>query len=85
MWDRNGGYNLAKYAKNIHQVETKANWISVRVIGFGKALRIDLEEVLVNAEVKYHIRQRIWSLCQMRCIVAQVRSPYYQLERNRRF
>lgn len=28
--------------------------MTVRVMGFGKALRMALEEVLVNAELKYH-------------------------------
>ena len=59
IWVRRGGYNPAKYAKNMHQEETKANWISVRVTGLGKALRMDLEEVFVNAEVKYQMRQSI--------------------------
>lgn len=30
----------------------------VNVMGIGRALRIDLEDVLVRAEVKYQIRQR---------------------------
>jgi len=31
----------------------------VKVTGLGKALRIDFEEVLVKAELRYQIRQRI--------------------------
>ena len=52
------GKILAKMPKNMHHPETKANWITVKVIGFGKALRIDFEDVLVRAELKYQIRQR---------------------------
>ena len=36
---------------------TKANWISVRVAGLSKVVRIDFEEVLVRAEDQYHIIQ----------------------------
>ena len=52
-----GGKTLARKAKNIHQPETKANCMMVSVIGFGLAFRIDLEDVLVSAELMYHIRQ----------------------------
>ena len=44
----------------MHQVETKANWMSVRVIGLGKAFRMDFEEVFVRAEDMYHIRHKIY-------------------------
>lgn len=44
----------------MHHEETKANWMRVRVMGFGKTLRIDLEEVLVKAELMYQTRQRIY-------------------------
>jgi hypothetical protein len=43
-----------------HHSETDANWMIVRVAGFGKAFKIDLEEVLVKAEVRY---QTIQSAC----------------------
>ena len=36
-----------------HQADTEANWMMVRVAGLGKAFRIDLDEVLVRAEVIY--------------------------------
>ncbi len=52
------GKRRASDAKNRHHPETKANCIIVSVIGLGKALSMDLEEVLVNAELKYQIRQR---------------------------
>ena len=37
---------------------TKPNWIRVRVAGLGKELRMDFEEVFVNALEKYQIKQR---------------------------
>jgi hypothetical protein len=43
----------------MHQNETKANCTIDRVIGFGKAIRIDLEEVFVSADVKYQITNRV--------------------------
>lgn len=52
------GKRVARYAKKRHHPETKANCIMVRVIGFGKALRIDFDEVFVRAELKYQTRQR---------------------------
>ena len=55
------GYRWARYAKKTHQVDTKANWTSVRVIGLGKAFRIDFEEVLVRAELMYQTRQRTYA------------------------
>ena len=51
------GNRRARDAKNRHHPETNANCIIVRVIGLGKALRMDLEEVLVSAELKYQIMQ----------------------------
>ena len=51
------GKRRASNAKHKHHPETRANCIIVRVIGLGKALRMDLEEVLVRAELKYQIRQ----------------------------
>ena len=53
------GNRRARYAKKRHQPETKANWIIVRVIGLGNAFSIDLDEVLVKAELKYQTRQRV--------------------------
>ena len=50
----------ARFAKKMHQEDTKANWISVKVTGFGKALRMDLEDVLVRADVRYHMMHRTW-------------------------
>ena len=39
--------------------DTKANCISVRVAGLSKAVRIDLDEVLVRADDQYHITQSV--------------------------
>lgn len=38
--------------------------MSVRVTGFGNALSMDFEEVLVSADVMYHMIQR--ALCSVR-------------------
>jgi hypothetical protein len=48
-----------KYANNRHHIETNANCTIVRVIGLGRAFKMDLEDVFVVAEVIYHIRQSI--------------------------
>lgn len=38
--------------------------MTVRVIGWGKALRIVLEDVFVSAELMYQTRQRTWAFHQ---------------------
>jgi hypothetical protein len=43
---------------------TNANWIRVRVAGFGKALRMAFEEVLVRALDIYQMMQSIYILNQ---------------------
>jgi len=48
----------ASQVRTKHQSETEANCAIVRVTGLGKALRMDLEEVFVSAEVMYHVIQR---------------------------
>lgn len=48
------GTAVASQAKKRQKTKTKRNWMTVRVMGFGKALRMALEEVLVKAELKYH-------------------------------
>ena len=42
-------------------MDTKANWTRVRVIGLGKAFKIDFDEVFVRAELVYQTRQRIYA------------------------
>lgn len=59
---RKVGDRLASCAKKKHQKETKANWTIVKVIGRRKAFRMDLEDVLVKAELRYHIKQRIFQV-----------------------
>jgi len=51
----------ASHENSIQYEETNANWTSVKVAGLSKAVRIDLDEVLVKAEDQYHIIQ---SACQ---------------------
>lgn len=52
------GKTDAKYERIRHHVETKPNWMNVRVTGFGSVVRMSLEEVFVRADVKYQTRQR---------------------------
>lgn len=54
------GNNVERYASVRHHIETKANWTIVRVIGFGRAFRMDLDDVFVRAEVMYQTRQSIY-------------------------
>jgi hypothetical protein len=49
----------ARYARIRHQMETDANCTIVNVTGFGNAVSIDLEEVLVSADVMYHAIQSV--------------------------
>jgi hypothetical protein len=51
------GYFLANMASIKHQPDTKANWTVVRVMGFGRAVRMALEDMLVKMEVMYHTPQ----------------------------
>jgi hypothetical protein len=46
--------------KTRHQIETEANWTIVRVAGFGKAFKMDFDDVFVRAEVMY---QAMHSAC----------------------
>lgn len=48
------GKTDAAYARMRHHTETDANCTIVKVTGFGKAVNIDFEEVLVSADVMYH-------------------------------
>jgi hypothetical protein len=50
----------ARYASMRHQIETEANCTIVNVTGFGNAVSIDFEEVLVSADVMYHAMQSAW-------------------------
>lgn len=51
------GNSVERYDSSRHHIDTKANWTIVRVMGFGRAFKIDLDEVFVSAEVMYQIRQ----------------------------
>jgi hypothetical protein len=55
------GNIVASHEKKRQKVATSRNWTRVRVAGFGKAFRIDFEEVLVRAEEKYHTMQSIYT------------------------
>jgi hypothetical protein len=50
----------ARYARMRHHMETDANCTIVNVTGFGNAVRIDFEDVLVSADVMYHAMQSAW-------------------------
>ena len=50
---RKGGYTLASQAAKMHHEQTKRNWTMVRVTGFGRAVRMALDEVFDRIEVAY--------------------------------
>jgi hypothetical protein len=51
------GNRRANVASSRHQPETKANWTVVSVTGWGSAVRIAFEDMLVKIEVMYQIPQ----------------------------
>lgn len=51
----------ASQAANIHQEDTKRNCTTVKVTGFGSAVRMALDDVLERIEVAYQTPQRITS------------------------
>jgi hypothetical protein len=53
------GNLVDRYESSRHHNDTKANWTIVRVMGLGSAFKMDFEDVFVNAEVVYQIRQSI--------------------------
>lgn len=55
---RSLGITVDRYTSRRHQNDTNANWIMVNVIGIGRAFKIDFEDVLVSADVRYQIIQR---------------------------
>lgn len=70
----------ARYASTKHHIETKPNWTIVRVIGLWRVTKIDLDDVLVSAEVIYQMRKR---LCAQVTISNRLKSkvripPQYQ-------
>jgi len=58
------GNNDERYTSSRHQTDTKANWIMVKVIGIGRAFKMDFEDVFVRAEVKYQITHKVWNMDQ---------------------
>lgn len=58
------GNIVASHENSMQKKATNANWISVRVAGFGKALRMDFDEVFVRALEVYHIIQRVYGKYQ---------------------
>lgn len=51
----------ASQEESMQNEDTNANWTRVRVAGLLKAVRIDLEDVFVNAEDQYHMMHSIYS------------------------
>lgn len=45
----------------MHHPDTNANCMTVRVTGFGRAVRMALEEVLEKMEVMYHMPHNIYA------------------------
>ena len=58
----NPGKRDEQYVRSRHQNDTKANCMMVRVTGLGSAVNIDLEDVLVTADVMYQMIQRPYVL-----------------------
>jgi hypothetical protein len=58
----NPGKSVEQYVRSRHQNDTKANCIRVSVTGLGSAVNMDLEDVLVTADVMYQTIQRPISL-----------------------
>jgi mRNA-degrading endonuclease RelE of RelBE toxin-antitoxin system len=54
------GNRVDSQEKRIQKKATNANCIKVRVAGFGKAFKMDLEDVFVRALEVYHTIQRIY-------------------------
>jgi hypothetical protein len=54
----NPGKSVEQYVRSRHQNDTKANCIRVSVTGLGSAVNMDLEDVLVTADVMYQTIQR---------------------------
>lgn len=52
------GKSFEQYVSSRHQNETKANCMMVRVTGLGSVVNMDLEDVLVTADVIYHMIHR---------------------------
>lgn len=48
---------LASHERKTHQKETSRNWIMVKVTGFGRAVKMALEEAFVRIEVPYQKAQ----------------------------
>lgn len=54
------GYLLARAARSMHHPETNANCTRVRVMGFGSAVRMALDEVLEKMDVIYQIPHSVY-------------------------
>jgi hypothetical protein len=74
----NRGYLRARAARNKHQDDTKANWTTVSVMGLGSAVRMALEDVLVEMEVMYHTPHSIY-LCQISSICCTGNTPVHTM------
>lgn len=55
----NKGNTVDRYTSKRQDNGTNANCTIVRVTGFGRAFKMDFEDVFVTAEVMYQMRQRI--------------------------
>lgn len=55
---RTATLRLASHERKIHQKDTSINWTTVKVIGFGRAVRIAFDEVFVRIEDAYQKLQR---------------------------
>ena len=74
-----GGNTAANQVRTRHHSDTDANCAMVRVTGWGKALRMDFEEVFVSAEVMYHVIQRPINFQDMGALRASANSCAFSL------
>lgn len=58
---RTATLRLASQERKMHQKDTSMNWTTVKVIGFGRAVRMAFDEVFVRIEEAYQKLQRTLS------------------------
>lgn len=54
---RTATFRLANQEKKRHQNDTRRNWTIVKVMGFGRAVKMAFEEVFVRIDVAYQMPQ----------------------------
>ena len=54
------GNMVERYTNDKHHRDTNANCTIVSVTGLGRAFKMDFEDVLVTADVRYQTRHKTW-------------------------